>query len=111
MKLSRRSMARVLLGVPVAAAAAAMAGAGSWLGLRPARAAEDERSASPAAPDDSPLGRFLARQEEGLTSEERRQVRKNVAQIEQSLKQVRDFPLGNEVPPSGRFQPLKSKRS
>jgi hypothetical protein len=100
-----------MLGVPVAAAAASVAGIGSWIGVGPARAAEDEKPAPPAAPDDSPLGRFLARQEEGLTSEERRQVRKNVAQIESSLKAVRDFPLGNEVPPSVRFQPLKSKRS
>jgi len=100
-----------MLGVPVAAAAASVAGIGSFFGVRQARAAEDGESAPPAAPDDSPLGRFLARQEEGLTSEERRQVRKNVAQIERSLKEVRDFTLGNDVPPSVRFQPLKSKRS
>ncbi|MBI4242416.1 MAG: hypothetical protein HY613_11940, partial [Candidatus Rokubacteria bacterium] len=59
----------------------------------------------------SPLGRFLARQEDGLSSEERRRVRKDVAQIERSLKQVREFPLGNDIPPSGHFHPLKSKRS
>jgi hypothetical protein len=110
MKLSRRSVARVLLGAPVAVAAAAVTGVGSWLGVRPARAAEDEQAPPPAATDDSTLGRFLARQEEGLTSEERRKVRKNVAQIEKTLKEVRDFTLGNDLPPSGQFRPLKSKR-
>ena len=110
MKLSRRTLARFVLGAPVAVAAASLSRAGGLLGIRPAAAAE----AAPAAPagdaGPSPLGRFLAKHEEDLTSGERRAVRDDVTELEGSLGAIRAFVLGNDVPPSGTFRALRSKR-
>ena len=109
MQVSRRSIARLIAGVPVAAAALPV---GSLLGLRPARAADAaaQPAATPAPLEETPLGRFLAREDESLTSDERRKVRKQVAGLEQSLKEVRDFQLANDVPPAGTFKALRSTR-
>jgi hypothetical protein len=111
MKMSRRRAARLVLGAPVAAAVAAPLGA--WVGQ--ALAAQQAAAPQPApGADDGPgrsaLGKFLSRQEEGLSSAERRQVRRSVAQLEQSLKEVRDFVVTNDVPPAGVFRALRSKR-
>ena len=108
MKLSRRAVAGAVVGAPVWALAASVARFGSLVGIRDARAAQ-EPAPSPT-PEDSPLGRFLARDEEGLTGEERRKVRKQVAQLEQALKEIRDFKLTNDVPPSGTFTALRTRR-
>jgi len=111
MKLSRRAVAGAVLGAPLWAYAASVARIGSLLGVREARAAQAEPSPTPeAAPDDSALGKFLAREEEGLSGAERRRVRKQVAQLEQALKEIRDFKLTNDVPPSGAFRALRTRR-
>jgi len=115
MKLSRRAVARGIAGAPVVLVAASVARLESLLGGKEARAAETAQPGpSPAtqeAPADSALGRFLAREEEGLTGEERRKVRRQVAQLEQSLKEIREFKVANDVPPSGTFRALKTRRS
>ncbi len=119
MRLSRRSMTRWLVGAPVAAAAATALPVGALLGARPAAAEEAASEPKPAPkpegtpgePEETPLGRFLARQEEDLTSEEKRKVRKQVAGLERSLKEVRAFVLTNDVPPSGTIRAMKSRRS
>ncbi len=109
MRVSRRTLARFFLGAPIAAAAASLSRVGGLLGVRPAAAAE-EAPAAPGEAGPSPLARFLAKQEEDLTSEERREVRDDVTEIEGSLREIRAFVLGNDVPPSGTFRALRSKR-
>ena len=106
MKLSRRSVARALVTAPLV-----LAGAQVGLGARAAQTADPEASPTPAAPEDSSLGRLLAKEEEGLTAGERRKVRRQVAQLEQSLKEIRDFTLTNDVPPSGTFRALRTRRT
>ena len=112
MKLSRRVVAGAVIGAPVWALAASVARIGSVFGVREARAAQaPEPSPTPTPePEDSPLGKFLARDEEGLSGDERRKVRKQVAQLEQALKEIRDFKLTNDVPPSGTFAALRTRR-
>jgi hypothetical protein len=34
-----------------------------------------------------------------------------VAQLEQALKEIRDFKITNDVPPSGTFRALRTRRS
>src|SRR5262245_59131675 len=115
MKLSRRALARAVVGAPVALLTAQAAGPQSLLGSKEAlsaQAAQAEPSPTPGqAAEDSALGRFLARGEEGLTGEERRKVRRQVAQLEASLKEIRDFKLTNDVPPSGTFRALRTRRT
>ena len=113
MKLSRRAVTRAVLGAPVMLVAASVAGVESLLGVASARAA-DQAGPQPSPtpePEETPLARFLAKHEEGLSAEERKRVRKDVTQTEQSLKQIRDFKLGNEVPPSGTFRALRTRRT
>jgi hypothetical protein len=114
MKLSRRSVARAVVAAPVVLVGSQVARLGSLLGLKEAHAAQSvEPKPTPtpeAAPEDSSLGRLLAKEEEGLTSGERRKVRKQVAQLEQSLKEIRDFTLTNDVAPSGTFKALRTRR-
>jgi hypothetical protein len=98
MNISRRTMSRWLLGAPLIAAAAARV------------AAADEPAEPQASPDPTPLAKFLAKQESGLSSDEKDEVRKNVTQLEDALKTVREFPLGNDVPPAGDFTALRTKR-
>ena len=112
MKLSRRTVARAVFGAPLMLAAASIARVESLLGIAAARAA-DQAAPQPSPtpePEETPLARFLAKQEEDLTSEERKRVRKDVTQTEQALKEVRDFRLGNEVPPAGTFRALRTRR-
>ena len=106
MRMSRRTVARLALGAPVAAAAATLGRLGEVLAPRPAAAQE-----AGATPEITPLARFLAKQETGLSSEEKQRLRRDVAQLEQSLKEIRDFTLGNDVPPSGTFRALRSRRA
>ena len=114
MKLSRRAVAAAVAGAPVWALAASAARLGSLFGIREARAAQEPAPAASPTPEpaveDSALGRFLAREEEGLSGAERRKVRKQVAQMEQALKEIRDFKLTNDVPPSGTFTALRTRR-
>jgi hypothetical protein len=109
MKLSRRAVARAVVGAPVVLLAAPVARLASLLGWREARAAQAAQPGPSPTPEEEPadsaLGRFLAREEEGLTGEERRKVRRQVAQLEQALKEVRDFKLTNDVPASGASRP------
>ncbi len=114
MKLSRRAVARAVAGAPVALFAASVAGLESFLGWKEARAAQTAQpgpSPTPEEAPDSALGRFLAREEEGLTSGERRKVRRQVTQLEQAVREIRDFKLTNDVPPSGTFRALKTRRT
>jgi hypothetical protein len=104
MKMTRRSAGRLLLGVPLAAAAVPVAG---LLGARAARAADEP--AAETSP--TPLAKFLAKQEEGLSSAEREHVRRDVTQLEEALKTIRDFKIGNDVPPAGTFAAMRSKRA
>jgi hypothetical protein len=114
MRVTRRNVARLLIGAPVAAGMGALAGIQGWLGLRSATAAETIAGQTPepsgGETDDSALGKFLAREEDDLTPAERRRVRDDVASLEKSLRAIRDYPLGNDVPPAGSFAALKSKR-
>ena len=115
MRITRRVAARLALGAPFLAAAAQPLL--SWLGLAGAQAAEQVAAGQAVPPEEgagdegpTPLARFLARQEEGLSAEERRRVRRDVSGLERSLKQIRDFTVTNDVPPSGGFRALRSKR-
>jgi hypothetical protein len=107
MTISRRTMSRWLLGAPLLAAAAAKT---VDLFGRVSAAEEPAADQSKAEPDPTPLAKFLAKQESGLSSDEKAEVRKNVTQLEDALKTVRDFPLGNDVPPAGDFRALRTKR-
>jgi len=112
MKLSRRTVARTVAGAPLLLAAASVARLESLLGIGSARAA-DQAAPQPSPtpePEETALARFLAKQDEDLSSDERKRVRKEVTQTEQSLKDIRDFKLGNEVPPSGTFRALRTRR-
>ena len=110
MKLSRRTIARAVVGAPLVLAAASAAGL-SVFGIGAARAGQDQEPKPPQPePGEPPVARFLARQEEGLSAEERRSVRKDVTQLEQALKGIRDFKIGNDVPPSGTFRALRARR-
>ena len=115
MNVTRRNVARLILGAPVAAGVAAVAGLQGFLRLRTATAAETVSGQAPATPpsggaEESGLGKFLARQEDDLSAEERRLVRDEVASLEQALRTLRDYRLDNDVPPAGTFVALKSKR-
>jgi len=114
MKVSRRSINRLIFGAPVAAAAAAVVPA-ALVGIRPAAAqaaaqtpAEEAKPAT--APEPSPLARFLSKQEADLSSEERARIRRKVTDLEQSLSEIRAFKLDNDVPPSGTFRALRAGR-
>jgi len=112
MKLSRRTVARTIAGAPMLLAAASLARVESLLGIGSARAA-DQAAPQPSPtpePEETALARFLAKQDDDLSAEERRKVRKDVTQTEQSLKEIRDFKLGNEAPPSGTFRALRTRR-
>ena len=111
MTMTRRTAGRLLLGAPAVAAVAS-----GLLGARAASAADQaappaDAGAAPETPPESGLGKFLAKQEPGLDGAQKDRVRKDVAALEQSLRTLRDFPLGNDVPPAGTFRPLKSRRA
>lgn len=108
MKISRRHASRLVLGAPIAAAV--MAPLGSLLGGVTGAAAAQNAAPEPDAGGRSALGRFLSRQEDDLSTAERREIRRSVAQLEQSLAQIRGFVLSNDVPPAGTFRALRSKR-
>jgi hypothetical protein len=95
MKISRRVVSRMILSAPVVMGATL---AGS-LGGEPE-----------AEPEPTPLAKFIARQEDGLSGDERDKVRKDVTQLEEALKVVRDFPISNDIPPAGGFKPVRSVR-
>ena len=80
MKLSRRDVARAVIGAPVVLFAASVARLESLLGWKEARAAQaPEPSPTPEeSPADSALGRFLAREEEGLSEIGRASCRERV---------------------------------
>ncbi len=103
-KMTRRQAGRILLGAPVVAAVST-----GLLRSQAALAADEAAEATPP-PADSPLGKFLAKQEPGLNGEQKDKVRKDVAGLEQALKTLRDFPLPNDVPPAGTFRAMKSRR-
>jgi hypothetical protein len=109
MTLTRRSLARFVLGAPVAAAASVTSLA-ALFGQRPAAAAQAADDQPPTEPEPTPLARFLAKQETDLSGEERARIKKKVTELEQSLQEIRAFTLGNDVPPSGTFRALRSKR-
>ena len=112
MKLTRRTVAGAVVGAPLWLSALSAGRLGPLFGIGEARADQPSPAPTPEPPpDDTALGRFLAKEEGGLTSEERRSVRKQVAQLEQSLKEIREFKLSNDVPPSGTFKALRTRRS
>src|SRR5262245_66424652 len=86
MKLSRRTMARAVLGAPLVLAAASAARLESLFGIAAARAAGQAEEPPPAAaePEEPPVARFLAKQGEGLSGDERKRVRRDVTQLERS---------------------------
>ncbi|MEE9292282.1 MAG: hypothetical protein V3U83_05070 [Acidobacteriota bacterium] len=105
MKLSRRRFSHYILGAPIAAAATT-----GMLGtlLVDGRAIAAEGSAT--APKPSPLAKLLSGENPDLSRDERQAIRRDVAQLEGALKEIRDFPLANNVPPAFGFQAMKSKR-
>ena len=105
MKISRRVAGRMILGVPLVAAGAGVA---SSL-LQGARADEPQPAPTPE-PEPTPLARFIAKEEKGLSGDERDKVRKDVTQLEGALKTVREFVIPNDVPPAGGFRPIRSVR-
>jgi hypothetical protein len=110
MKISRRVVGRMFVAAPLWAAGGSLVGA---LG-QGARADEPQvkpvKEGPPPDPEPTPLAKFLAKQEDGLSGDERARVRKDITQLEDALKAVRDFPIGNDVPPAGGFRPLRSVR-
>jgi len=38
-------------------------------------------------------------------------VRRQVTQLEQAIREIRDFKLTNDVPPSGTFRALRTRRT
>ena len=104
MKLSRRRFSRYMLGAPIAAAATTGV-LGTLLGDGRAIAAEG----SAAAPKPSPLAKLLSGNPD-LSRDERSAIRRDVGQLEGALKEIRDFPLANNVPPAIGFRAMKSKR-
>ena len=107
MKISRRVAGRMILGAPALLAGAGLAGA---LG-QGARANEPQTAPAPEPdPEPTPLAKFIAKEEEGLSGSERDKVRKDVTQLEQALKTVREFVIPNDVPPAGGFRPMRSVR-
>ena len=107
MKISRRVVGRMILGAPLLAAGAGLAGTLS----QGARADEPQVAPTPQPePEPTPLAKFLAKQEDGLSGDERAKVRKDVTQLEEALKAVRDFPIANDIPPAGGFKPIRSVR-
>jgi hypothetical protein len=110
MKISRRVVGRMILGAPVILGATLAGSLGGGV-----RADEPQvkpvDAGPPPEPEPTPLAKFLAKQEEGLSGDERARVRKDVTQLEDALKAVRDFPIGNDVPPAAGFRPIRSVRS
>jgi hypothetical protein len=100
---SRRKVGRLMLGAPVAAALAAVAGRGQAL-------AQQQAVPTSSGNETPPLAKLLSK-EDGLSGEERDKVRKSVTQLEKSLKAIRDFQLSNDIPPAGTFRALRSRRS
>ena len=105
MKISRRVVSRMILGAPMLAAGAGLAGTLS----QGARANEPQAKPEPD-PEPTPLAKFLAKEEDGLSGDERAKVRKDITQLEAALKVVRDFPISNDIPPAGGFKPVRSVR-
>ena len=105
MTLSRRRFSRYMLGAPIAAAATT-----GVLGtlLVDGRAIAAEGSVAASKP--SPLAKLLSGENPDLSREERKAIRRDVAQLEGALKEIRDFPLANNVPPAIGFKAMKSKR-
>ena len=109
MTMTRRAAGRLLLGAP-AVAAVASGLLKSSAALAADEAAGQTAAAPPASTPDSALGKLLAKQEPGLDRDQKDKVRKDVASLEQALQTLRDFPLGNDVPPAGTFRPIRSRR-
>ena len=108
MKISRRVVSRMILGAPLVMGATLTGSPGGG-----ARADEPQKPADAGPkpdPEPTPLAKFLAKQEDGLSGDERARVRKDITQLEDALKAVRDFPIGNDVPPAGGFRPIRSVR-
>src|SRR5262249_5472753 len=115
MKLSRRALVRAVAGAPLVLLTASVTGLSSLLGTKgvlSAQGTEPEPGATPAAtpPEDSALGRLLAKEGEGPTPPGRRNVVKKVAQLESPRGEIRDFKGTNAVPPSGTFRALRTRR-
>jgi hypothetical protein len=106
MKITRRVVGRMFLGAPLLAAGAGLLGRGNAARAdAPQAAPEPEPEVEP-----TPLAKFIAKQEEGLSGAERDKVRKDVTQLEDALKVVREFAISNDIPPAGGFRPLRSVR-
>jgi len=104
MTMTRRKAGQLLLGAPVLAAAAAST-------LLAPGAARAQEAAPAAEPGPSALAKFLAKQEDDLSSAQKDKLRRNVTDLEQALQVLRDYPLANDVPPAGSFHALRSRRS
>ncbi|HWX25304.1 MAG TPA: hypothetical protein VN083_09695 [Vicinamibacteria bacterium] len=88
-EMSRRTLGKLFLAVPVA----------SWA-ARPASAAEPPSEAA----------EFIASHEPGLSAEERERLRKSLGEQEKALKTVREFTLPADVAPALHFRPLPSRK-
>lgn len=88
--LDRRSLGKLLLGLPLAVGAAA---------------AETKPPEPPSARSEC-----LAASEPGFSPEERERLRKSMGESEKSLAVIRDFKLPPDVAPALRFAPLKSAK-
>lgn len=87
--LDRRSLGKLLLGLPLAVGAAAA----------------ETKPELPSAQSDC-----LAAGEPGLSAEEKDRLRKNLGEGEKSLAVIRDFKLPPDVAPALRFAAMKSAK-
>src|SRR5215510_11077569 len=87
--ITRRDLAKLLLALPAASAAAAA-------------------DSKPAAPSEA--GEFIAAHESGLSPDERERLRKALADQEKALAVVREFKLPAEADPALRFSSQRSRR-
>lgn len=101
--LSRRS---ALGWIAVAAPAIATLGGGT-----PFAAEKTPGEAAPDPPKLSEQGKFIAKNEAGLSGAERKRLRKQLPGFEGALRKLRDFELPDDVEPAVRFQALRSERS
>ncbi len=116
-KVTRRSALRLLAAAHAAAALGGAALAGPSQQEKGAAPVSPEAATTPAAkepeaasPPSKPsrYAKFVAKNEEGLTSAERKRLEKQLPGIEGALRKIRDFNLPDDVEPALTFRALRA---